>query len=571
MSFIDQVALKALCERYPIPSGVQYSYGTSGFRLQGNLLAPALARVALLLPFRGAYWSKQAGKEGNGRAIHLGLMITASHNPAADNGAKLIDFEGSMLDVHWEPVATELANSQGADELSSILRRLTEAHGLWSGGLPPADSEPVCVVHVGRDTRPSGVEILRSCLETFSIFPAQLVRVMDQGVLSTPALHCVVYDSCRLNISSRRVQLDIEHYLSSRLQAFNDLYLSVSEIVAPLIVKKKRLVVDGANGVGAVILRQLIAHPLAKEVLNKYFDVVVVNGNVAEVQLLNFECGADHVQKTRVAPHQFAPFYEAEENDAKLVSFYSLDGDADRVVAFSSNTRQLLDGDRFSVMLANLVRRILDADISEEEAQQVVVGVVQTAYANGSSTHYIESILRLRTMCTATGVKYLHPVAHTMDVGIYFEANGHGTVLINQPKLLQKSSKLRALSRITSQACGDAIGDLLACEIALLWLGFDSEDWVQLFHDLPSIQSKIHIASPRVIQTEPNERRATHPVGLQPAIDEAVGATKDRRARAFVRPSGTEPLVRVYVEASSVEVTQELEKSVRDLVLTYCA
>jgi phosphoacetylglucosamine mutase len=33
-------------------------------------------------------------------------------------------------------------------------------------------------------------------------------------------------------------------------------------------------------------------------------------------------------------------------------------------------------------------------------------------------------------MCTATGVKYLHKAAHNFDIGIYFEANGHGTTII---------------------------------------------------------------------------------------------------------------------------------------------
>ncbi len=28
-------------------------------------------------------------------------------------------------------------------------------------------------------------------------------------------------------------------------------------------------------------------------------------------------------------------------------------------------------------------------------------------------------------------MKHLHPVAHTYDIGIYFEANGHGTVLFS--------------------------------------------------------------------------------------------------------------------------------------------
>ena len=44
-----------------------------------------------------------------GRAI--GAMITASHNPVGDNGIKLIDPNGEMLEAAWEAVATDLVNA----------------------------------------------------------------------------------------------------------------------------------------------------------------------------------------------------------------------------------------------------------------------------------------------------------------------------------------------------------------------------------------------------------------------------------------------------------------------------
>ena len=37
-------------------------------------------------------------------------MITASHNPEEDNGVKLIDPFGEMLEMSWEAYATKLAN-----------------------------------------------------------------------------------------------------------------------------------------------------------------------------------------------------------------------------------------------------------------------------------------------------------------------------------------------------------------------------------------------------------------------------------------------------------------------------
>jgi phosphomannomutase len=41
----------------------------------------------------------------------IGVMITASHNPAPDNGVKLVDPAGEMLENAWEAVATKVANA----------------------------------------------------------------------------------------------------------------------------------------------------------------------------------------------------------------------------------------------------------------------------------------------------------------------------------------------------------------------------------------------------------------------------------------------------------------------------
>ena len=64
------------------------------------------------------------------------------------------------------------------------------------------------------------------------------------------------------------------------------------------------------------------------------------------------------------------------------------------------------------------------------------MGIVQTAYANGASTRYVHDQLASCTvLMTPTGVKHLHHAAAAFDIGIYYEANGHGTILFS-PSLL---------------------------------------------------------------------------------------------------------------------------------------
>lgn len=60
------------------------------------------------------------------------------------------------------------------------------------------------------------------------------------------------------------------------------------------------------------------------------------------------------------------------------------------------------------------------------------LGLVQTAYANGASTDYIQETLNVPVACTPTGVKHLHHRAQEFDIGVYFEANGHGTVVFSE-------------------------------------------------------------------------------------------------------------------------------------------
>jgi phosphoacetylglucosamine mutase len=235
-----------------------------------------------------------------------------------------------------------------------------------------------------------------------------------------------------------------------------------------------------------------------------------------------------------------------------------LDGDADRLIYYYLDERRqfrLLDGDKIATLVAEyMVDLVKGAGLSE----QITVGVVQTAYANGASTKYL--VQRLPVKCVPTGVKHLHHAAEHFGIGVYFEANGHGTVLFSPDtlKLLSEHqptspaqetcvSHLIALSQLINQAVGDAISDMLLVEVVLGYRAYTAVEWDGAYEDMPNRLVKVQVANRSSFVTEDAERKLVSPVGLQERMDENI--RKYNGGRSFVRPSGTEDVVRVYAEA----------------------
>lgn len=167
---------------------------------------------------------------------------------------------------------------------------------------------------------------------------------------------------------------------------------------------------------------------------------------------------------------------------------------------------------------------------------------------------------RLPVKCVATGVKHLHHAAEHYDIGVYFEANGHGTVLFSpetveklstyQPSTPAQSTALNHLINLTNvinQTVGDALSDMLLVEVVLAHKSYSGFEWDSLYVDLPNRLVKVVVADRHIFKTEDAERRLTSPPGLQAKIDDLV--RRYQGGRSFVRPSGTEDVVRVYAEA----------------------
>ncbi|KAJ5122391.1 Phosphoacetylglucosamine mutase [Penicillium atrosanguineum] len=526
---------KAISEaalQYQKPEGKVFEYGTAGFRMKADLLNTVVFAVGLLAGLRSKKLSGQ----------WIGVMVTASHNPAEDNGVKLVDPMGEMLEAEWEQYATKLANAP--------LESIADVYDELAKEIDVKMTNPARVVFA-RDTRASGsrlVGVLNAALT------ATEVEFIDFKYMTTPQLHYVV--RCKNTLGTQ-----YEYGEPSEKGYYEKLAQSFQKVMRGVKVQGS-LTVDCANGVGGPKLRELM------KVLSG-IDIKVINDDVINPDSLNFDCGADYVKTKQRAP----PSSKAGVLDRCA----SLDGDADRLVYYfqdEGNVFRLLDGDRIATLAASFI-----GDLARNAgiAQKLKIGVVQTAYANGASTDYIEKVLKLPIICTNTGVKHLHHAALRFDVGVYFEANGHGTVTFseNAMKTIKNAEPqspaqqhalecLQALTDLINQAVGDALSDMLLVEAILAHKGWSPKEWLGTYTDLPSRLVRVVVKDRSIFKAYDAERKLESPAGLQGQIESLM--SRYNKGRSFARASGTEDAVRVYAEAASRSEADDLATRVANAV-----
>jgi len=344
---------------------------------------------------------------------------------------------------------------------------------------------------------------------------------------------------------------------------------------------------------------------------------------------VNLNVGAEHVQKSRSPP----PAIKNELSERGVAGCASFDGDGDRLVFhFVERSRseegqqwKLLDGDSIMALVVSFILR----ELGILGNHNLTFGVVQTAYANGASTAYINNVLSKsncanRVKFTPTGVAHLHHQACKYDIGAYWEANGHGTVLFSEaygaylrrrendlninrnrsgsgsgsgsgtktktkinPRTVLAWRRLALLPIILSQCVGDALGDMLL-PLAILSSSLpgtgtgaeeeeeggpdagvtSSEEWGDLWTDKQTRMTKVVINDRSIVRTSWDETRCLEPKGVQARIDELMA--RNVGYRSFVRPSGTEDVVRVFVEGEERGKVEEIGKEVERIVSEEC-
>jgi phosphoglucosamine mutase len=264
-----------------------------------------------------------------------------------------------------------------------------------------------------------------------------------------------------------------------------------------------RLVVDCANGSACAVAEAILgATGATVEVINAAPDGLNIN----------LEAGA-------TSPAGLAS--RVVETGADLG--FALDGDADRLVAVDA-AGQVVDGDRVIGVLALERLRRDGADPTEPSVGTVVVSVL----SNGGLQQVIEdaggTVVR-----TPVGDKYILEGMQVSGAGLGGEKSGH---VIIREHTTSGDGLVTALELLRVVTTGNRTLAALAEDIPLL----------------PQEQRAVRVRHKEQWEGDPVLRRA---------ITDAE-AKLGQGGRILVRPSGTEPALRVMVEGWNADVVREL-------------
>jgi phosphoglucosamine mutase len=277
-----------------------------------------------------------------------------------------------------------------------------------------------------------------------------------------------------------------------------DTYVSHLVRCAPNRLDGLKVVVDCANGA---------ASRTAPEALRRLGAEVITHAAEPDGLNINDDCGSTHMDALRreVVGHGA---------DAGI----ALDGDADRCLAVDASG-ELVDGDQILAILALAMR-----DTGRLSGETVVATVM-------SNLGFVQAMVRERIAVeqTKVGDRYVLEAMKAGGFTLGGEQSGH-VVLSDHA----------------------TTGDGTLTAVTLLARLAESGKSLQ---DLASVMTRL----PQVLVNVKNvdKSRADTDPGIQAAVAEA-SARLGTTGRVLLRPSGTEPLVRVMVEAESAATAQRV-------------
>lgn len=523
----------------------KFKYGTAGFRYKAVVLDKIAFRSAIVTCLLSM--SKQA--------LPYGIMITASHNKCEDNGIKIAGDRGEMLLQSEEHYYEDIVNAINLkDTIISICNQLHI-------------KQVKCAVVLGIDTRDSCTKLSSLMLQVFDII--KTCEYKFYGIITTPSLHFLTFLSqMKYKQKGTLVKEDFPSdkeywtYFTNAFNNYNSFYrtyfTNVNDSSSSLSLKKyeSTLTIDCSNGIASHIKDNI-----ANAINSSELSVSFINTDEHNTSKLNEGCGAEYVHKEHKYP---------ENQNTSTIKNLSFDGDVDRIIyyVYSSQLPKLIDGDRLIVLYSTMLNFFLSklsSNLYNTFLSKIKIGIITTAYANGELMNYVKTNLKgLELILAKTGVKYLHEQARKFDIAVYFEANGHGTIYCDE-HLQEKFEKLNCFVESSKDSqvlelmqhylsmfnltVGDAVSSLFATESSLRTLNMSIHDVYTMYKELPSRNAKVCVKDKNKFIPNDNETRLIQPIAVQNEIDALVSQVN--KGRCFIRPSGTEDVVRIYAEAAN--------------------
>jgi phosphoglucosamine mutase len=408
-----------------------------------------------------------------------------------------------------------------------------------------AELAPTGPVVVGRDTRPSGPWLTDAVVDGLTSAGADVILL---GVIPTPAVaralvsgvpgieavpsFGVVISASHNPMPDNGIKLfgavglkladEVEDRIEGRIrdplppapapgrvvQDRSDgveWYADALLATLPQSLDGLRVVVDCANGAASTVARAVYAGAGA--------DVVVIHDEVSG-ERINDRCGATHLEAVQAAVAAYGA-------DAGIAH----DGDADRCLAVTASG-DVVDGDAILAVLA------LDLHERGRLPGAAIAATVMSnlGLANALRPHGISIAI------TAVGDRYVTERMRADGLALGGEQSGHVVLAEHATTGDGILTALHLLARVASS--GKSLAELASAVVRL-----------------PQVLVNVRVAD-----------RDAALAALAP-LSEAESAALGNAGRVLVRASGTEPLVRVMVEAptagQAAEIAERLAAAIR--------
>ena len=396
--------------------------------------------------------------------------------------------------------------------------------------LAPEGGRPTVVI--GRDPRASG-----AMLEAASAagLAAAGAKVIDLGVLPTPAVaHLTAVTGADFGVmisashnpmpdngikffasGGRKLPDDVEDAIERAMDDPAPLpqgdqvgriissaspvetYIAHLVEVCPHPLKGLKVVVDAANGAATVAAPEALRRAGA--------EVIAINADPNGLNI-NENCGSTHMDGLRDAVLEHGA-------DAGI----ALDGDADRCLAVDA-AGNFVDGDAIMAILA----------LAMNEAGTLTSETLVTTVMSNLGLHQAMGAAGIKLETTKVGDRYVLERLAEGGFSLGGEQSGHIVLPAHATTGDGTLTSMMLLARMA--ATGKSLADLAS-----------------VFTPAPQVLINVRVADKSVIKTE--------------AVRTAVAEWQRKLGsdgRVLLRPSGTEPLVRVMVEASEEPVAQSV-------------